>query len=294
MDIQTAYDTLHEIMERQYNYYIDHDPANDECKKIIFRYMVHAQIVLNRLQTLHQQTGRRFKADGNNQFQAHLLTIFHLFYKTYQLYNPTLANRAKQHHIQATRDSVIKFVLATIALRMTLGPKYKFADPSKGTINQISKDFPHWTDNNGPMCFLKIFTVEFNTDYMLAFKAFRISAMNCNVKTKRCTLFGKKKYAIHDNTIIADESKIDLLSSSSANLFYNHYRVCDLLWEGFEQNFLHNSKNVPGIPSNANCYNATERFILLSDGCYQDMMIRDDQLWVLFPNGDNTNQNPWI
>jgi len=77
-------------------------------------------------------------------------------------------------------------------------------------------------------------------------------------------------------------------------MYYPHYRICDLLWFGFEKLYFHNAKNVLGIPSRPNSFDPNDRMPLLSDDDLDDMIGSTEQLCRVFHNTNNQQRNQWI
>jgi len=184
--------------------------------------------------------------DGHMQANAHLLDIMHWFYRTYILYNQRLALRSAQSYIQKTQDTMMQFVLATIALRMGYGPYQKF-ERTDAKIVDVEENPVFRAGSKFPRAFLVFITREFCHSYTEAFKGYLTTTLCCNVKTTRNTLLQKNKHAIYSNEL--RDNELDRVSSSSVHMYYPHYRICDLLWYGFEKHYFHNAKNVLGVPS---------------------------------------------
>lgn len=286
---------LFEIMERLWEYRAEHMRVSNLSNaryRIAFRFRVHAVIAFNRIHVLRLQSGRPgLRKDGHMQCNAHLLDIMHWFYRTYTLYNQRLAGRSAQSYIQRTQDAMIQFVLATIALRMGYGPYKKFT-LEDGKINDVVQN-PEFREGRAfPKAFLSFITQEFCDSYTEAFKGYYTSTLACNVKTTRTTLLNKKKRAIYSNDL--GDNELDRVTSSSVHMYYAHYRICDLLWFGFEKHYFHNAKNVLGIPSRPNDFNPNDRMPLLSDDDLDDMILNTEQLYNVFPNKENQQRNPWV
>ena len=291
MTLDDAKTALFKILDEQYNYNSENDPDTEASKRIFFRYMVHSILVFDRITYLMEvQKGRVIQSGDNKQLNAHLLSILHLFLRTHQLFDPRLQSQGKQQHIGITREAAAKFVLATIANRMFVGPTYKFTK-NISSINEVSKA-ERFTETRGPKAFLYFVTDDFHDSYRNAFRSLRIRAASVQIKVTRTNLLQKKQKPMYETQTA--QQRVRQLPSCSSCLYYHHYRVFDLLWEGFEAAYLNNAFNVLGIASSANCYNQTQRFMLLSNWDRHDMQTRDDQLWVIFPNENMHNQNPWV
>jgi len=262
------------------------------CYRIAFRFRVHAVLTFNRIHVLRLQSGRPgLRVDGHMQCNAHLLDIMHWFYRTYILYNQRLALRSAQSYIQKTQDAMIQFVLATIALCMGYGPYQKF--PITDAKIWDIQDNPVFRDGSAfPKAFLLFVTQQFCHSYTEAFKGYFTTTVCCNVKTTRNTLLQKNKHAIYSNDL--NDNGLDRVTSSSVHMYYPHYRICNLLWFGFEEHYFHNAKNVLGVPSRPNCFDPDDRMPLLSDDDLDDTIGSTEQLYNVFPNDKIQQRNQWV
>jgi len=295
MTERQACSALFEILEHLWEYRREHMRVNELSHaryRIAFRFRVHAVLALNQIHVLRLQSGRPgLRMDGHMQCNAHLLDIMHWFYRTYKLYDQRLALRSAQSYIQKTQDAMIQFVLATIALRMGYGPYRKFR-ATDATINDIQANPEFRNGRAFPKAFLNFVTQEFCYSYMEAFKGYFPTAICCTVKTTRNTLLQKNKRAIYGNDL--DNNGLDGVTSSSVHMNYPHYRICDLLWFGFEKLYFHNAKNVLGVPSRPNNFDPDNRMPLLSDDDLDDMIGSTEQLYRVFPNAKKQQQNQWV
>jgi len=147
-------------------------------------------------------------------------------------------------------------------------------------------------DTGGQSFILILHTQQFCHSYTEAFKGYSPTTMCCNVRTTRNTLLQKNKRAIYSNDL--DDNGLDRVTSFSVHMYYPHYRICDLLWFGFEKLYFHNAKNVLGIPSRPNSFDPNDRMPLLSDDDLDDMIGSTEQLCRVFHNTNNQQRNQWI
>jgi hypothetical protein len=258
-------------------------------RRIVFRYMVYAYMIFDRIDQLYRQEGKSAIKGANTSrcLVAHLLDILHGFYRTYPLFNRTLHERGLQAMIQPTQDSMIEFIIASVALRMGYGHEFKISQ-SANSLNTLDMD-PHVDDNSKiSKAFVDFITHHFHPNYVHAFKGHKLDALSCNMKNKRTELIQKK------NEAMTSVHNVDNISSSSLHLFYPHYRACNALWQGFEKNFFNNAKNVPGVPSRPNAFNAADRFPGLNNEDKIDLATNTETLWHLFRNKKSKNKSPWM
>ena len=280
---------LYATLQRLYNARRRHGTDNQRGRRVVFRFMVHACMLFNRISRLHHNTGHpALKHEGTSlSITAHLLDILNEFFRTYKLYNRKLIEEGRQAMIQPTQDSVIEFVLASIGFRMGFGHDFKITK-SENSLRRLEENPRTLQRYNVAEQFIHFVTHTFHPDYTESFKGHRNNALSMNMKTKRNELFGKKMHAI------TSAGNTDNVSTSSLHMYYPHYRACNALWSGFEQHYLNNAKNVLGQPSRANAFTPDDRHPALNEHDKHDFNSNTETLWYLFPNKKSRNLSCWM